>query len=209
MYELVDFLVEERYCNSELEALKIIESISDEFYEYLLEEVSASQRVRAMRGRMGNLISSLMKDPTNTTLQRQIKTIRSAIPQQEKISQGERAIQSVQGSKGIAPTPRGPGGSRAQTSDIATTKTAQQRRDRPMTGARINDPNVAASAERNTSRLTGTTPEVNRAGGASRQFTGVVRTGRYSNMQTGGRSTAALRSKGISRNGDRFPNQRG
>lgn len=114
MYDLIDFLVEERYCNSELEALKIIESISDEFYRYLVEEVSASQRVRAMRGRMGNLISSLMKDPTNTTLQRQIKTIRSAIPQQEKISRGERAIQSVQGSKGIASTPRGPGGSRFQ-----------------------------------------------------------------------------------------------
>ena len=114
MYDLIDFLVEERYCNSELEAVKILESVSDGFYEYLLEEVSASQRVRAMRGRMGNLISSLMKDPTNTTLQRQIKTIRSAIPQQEKISRGERAIQSVQGSKGIASTPRGPGGSRVQ-----------------------------------------------------------------------------------------------
>lgn len=201
MYELVEFLIEERYCNTESEAIKILESISDKFYE----EVSAAMRLRGMRGRMDNLISQLMKDPTNTKLQRKIKTIRGAIPQQETISKAERVIKTTRGDKGIAKTP----GVGAQTSDIATTKTAAARRDRPMTGAQINDPRVAASAERQVSRMTGTSSEVGRAGGASRQSTGVVRTGKYSQMQSGSGATAAVPNKGTSRTGSRFPRQRG
>lgn len=186
MHDLIDFLVEERYCNSELEAVKILESVSDGFYEYLLEEVSASQRVRAMRGRMGNLISSLMKDPTNTTLQRQIKTIRSAIPQQEKISRGERAIQSVQGSKGIASTPRGPGGSRFQKSgDVISgpgslsgvTKVSNYKLTQQATG------------------LTGISPEASNAGG-SRQTTRQRVNRMFDPNVSGGRGTGTTRTGG-------------
>jgi hypothetical protein len=209
MRELLYFLIEEKYCNTETEALKILESVSDNFYNYLLEEVSASQRVGAMRKRMEGLISSLMKDPSNTTLQRQIKTIRSELPGQEKISRAERTIKQIQGDRGIASTPRGADGGRAQTSDIATTKTAEKRKDRPMTGAKINDPRVASAAGRETSRITRTSAEVGRAGGASSQFTGVRKTGKYSNMQSGGRATAALPNTGRSRTGSRFPEQRG
>lgn len=209
MYELVNFLVEEKYCYTKSEALKILESASDEFYQYIVEEVSASKRLGGMRKRMEGLISSLMKDPSNVELQRKIKTIRSELPRQEKISKAERTIKQIQGNKGIASTPRGIDGGRAQTSDIATTKTAERRTDRPMTGARINDPRVAASAERETSRITGTSSEVGRAGGASRQFTGVRKTGKYSNMQTGSGATSSLPNKGQSSTGARFPRQRG
>ncbi len=201
MHDLVRYLIEEKYCNNESEAVKILESISDEFYE----EVSAAMRLKGMRNRMGNLINQLTKDPTNSELQRKIKTIRGAIPQQETISKAERVIKTEKGDKGIAKTP----GVGAQTSDIATTKTAAARKDRPMTGARINSPGIAAFAERQASRMTGTTSEVGRAGGSSRQSTGVVKTGKYSQMQGGSGATAAVPNKGISRTGARFPRQRG
>lgn len=201
MQELVEFLIDERYCNTESEAIKILESVSDEFYE----EVSAAMRLKGMRGRMDSLISQLMKDPNNIELQRKIKTIRGSIPQQETISKAERVIKTTRGDKGIAKTP----GVGAQTSDTATTKTAASRKDRPMTGAQINDPRVAASVERQASRMTGTSSEVSRAGGASSQSTGVVKTGKYSQMQTGSGATAAVPNKGTSRTGSRFPRQRG
>jgi hypothetical protein len=201
MQELVEFLIDERYCNTESEAIKILESVSDEFYE----EVSAAMRLKGMRGRMDSLISQLMKDPNNIELQRKIKTIRGSIPQQETISKAERVIKTTRGDKGIAKTP----GVGAQTSDTATTKTAAARKDRPMTGAQINDPRVAASVERQASRMTGTSSEVSRAGGASSKSTGVVKTGKYSQMQTGSGATAAVPNKGTSRTGSRFPRQRG
>lgn len=206
MHNLETFLIDKGYCHTIKEASKILESISGEFYEYLVEEVSASKRLGSMRSRMDNLISSLMKDPTNTEIQRKIKTIRSELPRQERISRAERTVKQIQGDNGIAATPKGPDGSRAQTSDIATTKTASRRKDgKQRTGAAINDPRISSAAEREASRLTGTTSEVERAGGASRQFTGTRRTGKYFNMQSGGRATSALPNRGISSSGAQFP----
>lgn len=114
MYNLVAYLIEEKYCNNELEAVKILESISDEFYE----EVSAAMRLKSMRNRMENLIKQLIKDPTNSEVQRKIKTIRGAIPQQETISKAERVIKTAKGAKGIAKTPRGKRGVYQQPKDV-------------------------------------------------------------------------------------------
>jgi hypothetical protein len=53
MQELVDFLIEERYCNSELEAAKILESVSDGFYDYLVEaQISAIDATAKARKEM-------------------------------------------------------------------------------------------------------------------------------------------------------------
>jgi hypothetical protein len=226
MHDLVDFLVEERYCNTESEAIKIIESVSDEFYEYLIETEKltgkerikdiqtrrAPERLAAMRTRLKTLTKSAQENPKSIKPKtvEQINRLRVIIPDQESLSKKEMEKRKKEGtaSKGLQPTPRGPGGG-AQTSDIAATRTAAARRDRPMTGARINDPRVAASAERRTSRMTGTSSEVGRAGGASRQFTGVVRTGKYTQMQSGTGATEAVPNKGTSRTGARFPRQGG
>jgi hypothetical protein len=211
MYELIEFLIEKKYCNNESEAIKILESISDEFYEYLNEEVSGAKRVDAMRRRMGSLVQKVQGNlgGDNTKLVKQIKTIRSAIPQEELKARGERAVASIQGktAKGLRATPLGPQGQRAQTDDIASTRTAAARTDRPMTGATIN--RDAGKLGRAASILTKSPEELQVGGNVSTQRTGVTRTGRYSNMQTGGGATAALPNQGQSRTGSRFPRQRG
>jgi hypothetical protein len=210
MYEIVEFLIENKYCNTESEAICILESISDDFYEYLTEEVSGAQRVNAMRRRMASLVNKVQGNLSgdNTKVVSQIKAIRSALPKEELKSKGERAIDSIQGktAKGLRPTPRGPQGQRAQTDDIASTRTAAARTDRPMTGTTIN--RDAATLGREASRLTGKPEELQVGGTVSTQRTGVARTGRYSDMK-GGKATAALPNQGQSRTGSRFPRQGG
>lgn len=130
MYELVDFLVEERYCNSELEALKIIESISDEFYKYLLEEYNinkfAPERVRAIKDKIERLKKQAQENPLSikdpekfrTKIDMLQGTLDGTVDNQSKKAKDEtqRRIDTgeVKQNKGGLPTPRGPGGSRYQ-----------------------------------------------------------------------------------------------
>lgn len=204
MQELVDFLIEERYCNSELEAIKILESVSDGFYEYLIEaQISAIDATSKARKEMD---AEMRKAASSTFNPKKVSHLRKKITGLK----GPVAVELAQrsGSKSSQKTPTGPRGERAQTSDIATTRTAASRTDRPMTGSRLNDPRFAAAAEREVSRQTNTSPEVDRAGFASRQSTGVRRTGKYTSMSAG-RATSALPNLGQSRTGARFPRQRG
>ena len=205
MYELVDFLVEEKYCNTELEAIKILESISGEFYNYLVEEsdsyVDSAKQIRTLN-------TELQHPKTSSARQQEIRIALAKLGKERRIqTQGSTVLKKIQGKE---TKPRSSTG-RAQTKDIGVTGTAEAKAratGRPMTGAPLNDPRVAAAASREASRLTGTTAEVGRAGG-SRQSTGVVKTGKYSDMQVGGRATASTPNKGQSRTGARFPRQAG
>ena len=207
MYSLETFLVEEGYCYSIKEASKILECISDDFY-YELQETAEAQKVSELRGQLKDLMDRILKETNpkkKQTLANEYKRIQSKISSASKEEKTMRSIRRIAGADNPASRST-PNRGRTQTTDIGVTRTAEARRERPMTGARINDPRVSAAAEREASRLTGTSAEVGRAGG-SRQSTSVVRTGKYSDMgrsSTSG-STAALPNKGTSRTGARFP----
>ena len=205
MYELVEFLVREGYCYSEKEAVKIIESASDNFYNYLVEE-SGSYSDNARK--IGALKTELTNPRTSSDRQQKIRIALAKLGRENRInSQGSTVLKKIQGRETKPTSASGI----AQTTDIGVTKTAEakaKQRGIPMTGSSINNPRVASAASREASRLTGTTAEVGRAGG-SNQFTGVVRTGKYSDMQVGGRATASTPNKGQSRTGARFPRQAG
>lgn len=126
MYDLIDFLVEERYCNSELEAVKILESVSDEFYEYLLEKYDISkfapERVRAIKDKIKALKKQAQENPLSIKdpkkFRKRIEMLQGSVDNQSKIAEREkrRRIEAgeVKQNKGGLPTPRGPGGSRVQ-----------------------------------------------------------------------------------------------
>jgi hypothetical protein len=106
MHDLVDFLVEERYCNTESEAIKIIESVSDEFYDYLIEaEVSAITSTAEARKRMDAEMKKVGKPEFNPNL---VKHLRKKIAGLKGPASAELAQSK---NKGIQKTP---GGSRAQ-----------------------------------------------------------------------------------------------
>jgi hypothetical protein len=206
MHDLVDFLVEERYCNTESEAIKIIESVSDEFYDSLVEAYKGKydigkrspERLSVMRSKLKSLTNKAQQDPGSITPQMAdtINKFRLSIPDQQKLASAEMERRKREGtaSKGLQPTPR-PGGG-AQTSDIAATRTAAARRGRPMTGARLNNPRVAAAAEKETNRRTRTRGEVRIQG--TGQETGTVDSSNYTDRRN-------VHNKATSRTGARFP----
>jgi hypothetical protein len=205
MYELVEFLIGEQYCYSEKEAYKIIESVSDDFYNHLVEESDGySDKAKQVR----TLNTELQNPRTSSARQQEIRIALAKLGRERRIeTQGQTALKKIQGKE---TKPRASSG-RAQTTDIGVTKTAEAKakaRGISMTGSTLNNPRVASAASREASRLTGTTAEVGRAGGSS-QSTGVVRTGKYSDMQVGGRATASTPNRGQSRTGVRFPRQLG
>lgn len=130
MYDLIDFLIEERYCNSELEAVKILESVSDGFYEYLLEEYDISkfapERVRAIKDKIKALKKQAQENPLSIKdpkkFRKRIQMLQGSldgpVDNQSKIAEREkrRRIEAgeVKQNKGGLPTPRGRGGSRFQ-----------------------------------------------------------------------------------------------
>jgi len=203
MYELVDFLVEERYCNSELEALKIIESISDEFYKYLLEEYNinkfAPERVRAIKDKIKRLKKQAQENPLSikdpekfrTRIDMLQGTLDGTVDNQSKKAKDEtqRRIDTgeVKQNKGGLPTPRGPGGSRFQKG-----------RDVISTSGSL--PGVTKASnyklKQLATRLTGISPEAENAGG-SRQKTGEnVHSLFDPNDVSGGRGTGTTRTGG-------------
>jgi uncharacterized protein YdaT len=109
MHDLVNFLVEERYCNTESEAIKIIESVSDEFYDYLIEaEISAITSTADARKRMDAEMKKVGKPGFNPNL---VKHLRKKIAGLKGPASAELAQSK---NKGIQKTPTGEGGSRAQ-----------------------------------------------------------------------------------------------
>lgn len=205
MYELVEFLIGEGYCYSEKEAVKIIESASDNFYNYMVSESEDySDKAKQIR----TLNTELQNPKTSSDRQQEIRIALAKLGKERRIeTQGSTVLKKIQGKETKPASSSG----RAQTTDIGVTRTAEakaKQRGIPMTGSSLNNPRVASAASREASRLTGTTAEVGRAGG-SRQSTGVIRTGKYSDMQTGGRATASTPNKGQSRTGARFPRQAG
>jgi hypothetical protein len=126
MHDLVNFLVEERYCNTESEAIKIIESVSDEFYDSLVEAYKGKydigkrspERLSMMRSKLKSLTNKAQQDPGSITpeMADKINRIRVSIPDQESLSRSEMEKRKKEGtsSKGLQPTPKGPGGTRAQ-----------------------------------------------------------------------------------------------
>lgn len=108
MQELVYFLIEERYCNSELEAIKILESVSDEFYDYLIEaQISATDLTNASNKRLRSELSR--PNPNKKLIIHLVKKIKGL-----KGPAAAEAQQRPRTGIGLQPTPRGPGGSRAQ-----------------------------------------------------------------------------------------------
>ena len=109
MLDLVDFLVEERYCNTESEAIRIIESVSDEFYDYLIEaEISAITSIADARKRMDAEMKKVGKPGFNPNL---VKHLRKKISGLKGAASAELS-QST--SKGLQRTPKGKGGTRVQ-----------------------------------------------------------------------------------------------
>ena len=205
MYELVEFLIEERYCYSEKEAVKILECASDDFYNYLVEK---NDRYTELTIQKAALNRELQNPKTSLARQKEIPIELAKLGKEMRITaQGATVLKKIQG-KETKPTSSS---GRAQTTDIGVTRTAEAKAratGRPMTGSRLNKPRVAAAADRYTNKKTGTRPEVSNAGG-SRQSTGVVKTGKYSDMKTGSGATASTPNKGQSRTGAGFPRQPG
>jgi hypothetical protein len=108
MHDLVDFLVEEKYCNTGSEAIKILESVSEEFYEYLIEA-----QISAM-------------DLTTKAKKQLRQELSRPNPQQKRIVHFTKKLKGLSGpaaaeasqmsmtSKGLQKTPPGKGGTRAQ-----------------------------------------------------------------------------------------------
>jgi hypothetical protein len=178
MHDLVDFLVEEKYCNTESEAIKILESVSDEFYDSLVEaQVSAITSTAEARKRMDAEMKKVGKPEFNPNL---VKHLRKKIaglkgPASAELTQSK--------SKGLQKTPTGPKGRRVQ-------KTEEEGINP------LNDPRVAAAAEREADKETGTKGEVSKAGGASNQPTRRLRQTQYSRT-SGGRGTNIGRAGGV------------
>lgn len=132
MRKLVNFLVEEKYCNTQSEAIKILESVSDEFYNYLIEAENltgkerikdiqtrrAPERHRAMSNRLKNMTTAAQRNPGSITPKqvRQIRMLRLLIPDQQELASLEMEKRKKEGtaSKGLSPTPTGRGGRRVQ-----------------------------------------------------------------------------------------------
>jgi hypothetical protein len=185
MHDLVDFLVEERYCNTESEAIKIIESVSDEFYEYLIEaQVSAIASTADARKRMDAEMKKVGKPEFNPNL---VKHLRKKIdglkgPASAELTQSK--------SKGLQKTPTGKGGTRAQkprdvVSRVGTT-TGIQRTD-------------TGKISRAATELTGISPESRgtRSVDTQRTKTSELVGDRYSDRAVaGGRGTQQARSGG-------------
>lgn len=198
MYELVDFLVEERYCNSELEALKIIESISDEFYEYLLERSnqfersSEAARLSNLRLKLKSIMAKIVseKDPEKKKqLANEYKSIQTEIEKQSESEKTSRLIKQVRGEDNPAsrPTPRGQGGSVYQ-------------KDGDVVSGPGSLPGVTKTSNYKlktlATRLTGISPEAENAGG-SRQKTGENVHSMFDRDVSGGRGTGRTRTGGL------------
>lgn len=202
MYDLIDFLVEERYCNSELEAVKILESVSDEFYRYLVEEYDISkfapERVRAIKDKIKKLKTQAQENPLSINdpekFRKRIAMLQGSldgpVDNQSKIAKREKQRRinagEVKQNKGGLPTPKGPGKSRFQKSgDVISgpgslsgvTKASNYKLTQQATG------------------LTGISPEASNAGG-SRQTTRQHVHSKFDPNVSGGRGTGTTRTGG-------------
>lgn len=184
MHDLVDFLVEEKYCNTESEAIKILESVSDEFYEYLIEA-----QISAM-------------DLTTKTKKQLRQELSRSNPQQKRIVHFTKKLKGLSGpaaaeaaqmsmtSKGLQKTPSGKGGTRAQKPrDVVSTVGTTAGIQRTDTG-RIS---------RAATQLTGISPESRgiKSVDTARTKTSELVGDRYSDRAVaGGRGTQQARSGG-------------
>jgi hypothetical protein len=108
MRKLVNFLVEEKYCNTQSEAIKILESVSDEFYNYLIEaEISATDLINTSNRQLRQELSKRSPNPKLILhLTKKIKGLRGPA--------SAESTQRPKTSKGLSPTPTGRGGRRVQ-----------------------------------------------------------------------------------------------
>lgn len=156
MGDLVKFLIEEGFCYKESEALRILESVSDTFYDYLVESYQgnydisrrAPERLAMMRDKLKTLTAAVQRNPTTASRNQieRIQRLRAAIPGQQGLSRQEMEFRKATGraSRGLQATPRGPSGSRFQKprdviapgtiSDIAKTSVSPEREATRMTG---------------------------------------------------------------------------
>jgi hypothetical protein len=196
MSNLEIFLIEEGYCNTEREAIKILECISDEFYDFLIEKTSeydpgrySPERVIAMTARIRELQKQAQNNPESITdpvkFRQRIKKIKDALPKNQIMRELElkRRIKEKEAKPGILPTPRGKDGSIVQKPQVT-------RR------GGTSEPNIVSGSSRELDKiatgLTGMPSEVGRAGGASAQSTSVRVTGGHTNMSPGGGATSKL-----------------
>jgi hypothetical protein len=188
MQKLVDFLIEERYCNSELEAVKILESVSDSFYEYLIEGAGEDELSR-LRLQLRN-IERRGFDPTNSKQIQQIKDLRTRITNLKVDTGIDRARQDIEGNtpKGRAKTPRGPGGRSAQKEKDVISQAGSL----PGVSKRSNS-NLTGKADKLLGQKDG--GEVPRAGGSSQRTRERVQR-MYDPNVSGGRGTGTTRTGG-------------
>ena len=124
MSNLEIFLIEEGYCNTEKEAIKILECISDEFYNFLVEEYDpgrfSPERVSAMTAKISRLKRQAQDNPQSITdpvkFRQRITNIQNALPKNQIMRELElkRRIKEKEAKPGILPTPRGKDGRKVQ-----------------------------------------------------------------------------------------------
>lgn len=196
MQELVDFLIEERYCNSELEAIKILESVSDGFYEYLIERSKPVQRsseaskVADLRTRLKSIMNSVVseKDPEKKKkLAQQYKSIQDSIRDASLEERGTRAQKEIQGKGNPASRPT-PNRGRAQKKKDVISQAGS------LPGV-LKKSNVDLTRRADRLLGQGDGGEVSRAGGSS-QSTGERIHGLYDPNVSGGKGTGTTRTGG-------------
>jgi len=97
-YIVLDYLISEGYTDNVEKASNIVESMSDDWYNLIIEEKSAAKKVTELRSQMGVLLKKIdPKNPDKGVVQ-QVKQIRERIKTLETHSSGERALSQITGS---------------------------------------------------------------------------------------------------------------
>jgi hypothetical protein len=127
MHDLVDFLVEERYCNTESEAIRILESVSDEFYEYLIEaEASAMEQTKTLKNQLKRELSK--PNPNQATIlkiTKQLQGLKGPLEtERSQLPMTSKGLQKTPG-RGRAQKPRDVVSSVGTTAGIQRTDTGK------------------------------------------------------------------------------------
>ena len=205
MSNLEIFLVEEGYCDTEREASKILECISDEFYDFLVEKSSniddmKPSQIESRRNELSKQLSALRRSnlspvelaKRSTEINAELNRLRAELKTHENIGTYTPKRQDT-------PTVRRSDGSESnlQTSDIGRTKTSDQREKEtgsPMSGSRLNVPRVRRELTRKGTALSGIPSEVHIQGTA--QTTAQRKEDLFNRKTSGGGGTGQTRPGG-------------
>ena len=205
MSNLEIFLVEEGYCNTEREAIKILECISDEFYDFLVEKSSniddmKPSEIESRRNELSRQLSALRRSnlppaelaQRSTQINAELKRLRDELKTHGNMGTYTPKRQDT-------PTVTRSDGSKStlQTSGIGRTKTSDKREKEtgsPMSGSILNVPRVRGELTKKATDLSGIPSEVHIQGTA--QTTAQRKEDLYNRKTSGGGGTGQTRPGG-------------